>query len=150
MHKECVQCKEIKEESLFPKSFGDNRKNRCKACYGRRERAKLKLDMLNALGWVCYCCGEDHPLMLTLDHVKNDGHTYREQYNEQQIYRLARKSGWPKDEYQVLCMNCNFAKGHFGECPHKMGLSKEESTSIIKATATGDGTRFRRWYRKPE
>jgi hypothetical protein len=27
--------------------------------------------------------------------------------------------GYPKDNFQLLCMNCNFAKGHRGECPHQ-------------------------------
>lgn len=149
MAKICVQCKQEKEETLFPKSFNGNFKNRCKACYSKRERMKMKLDMLNALGWKCSCCGEDHPLFLTLDHVKNDGARARDQYNEQQIYRLARREGWPKDRYQVLCMNCNFAKGHFLECPHKTGLTKDEAERTIREAAAGDGTRHRRWYRRP-
>ena len=78
--------------------------------------------MLDALGHECSCCGEREVRFLTLDHINNDGARYRQMYNEQQIYRMARREGWPKDKYQVLCMNCNFAKGHFGICPHKEAL----------------------------
>jgi hypothetical protein len=88
--------------------------------------------MLEHFGGKCMCCGEDHPYFLTLDHVQNDGASYRVDYNEQQIYRLARKEGWPKDRFQLLCMNCNFAKGHYGECPHKMGLSSLGAKVILK------------------
>lgn len=29
------------------------------------------------------------------------------------------KQNFPKDEYQLLCMNCNFAKGLYSGCPHQ-------------------------------
>lgn len=114
------------------------------------------MDMLNALGWQCTCCGESHPLFLTLDHINNDGAKHRKRFKEKYntrntelLYREARREGWPKDKYQVLCINCNFAKGHFGECPHKSGLTKEESESMIREMAIGDGTRYRRFWKRP-
>ena len=29
-----------------------------------------------------------------------------------------KKLGYPKDGYQLLCHNCNCAKGWYGACPH--------------------------------
>jgi hypothetical protein len=123
----CKLCNEERDEKFFPHENGELRKFTCYRCMGKRERAKLKMDMLESLSRVCNCCGEDNPYFLTLDHIKNDGAKHREKLNEQQIYREARREGWPKKKYQVLCMNCNFAKGHFEECPHKLGITSEKA-----------------------
>jgi hypothetical protein len=138
----CKMCGEEKDESNFKHENGKLRRRICFRCFGKRERAQLKLDMIEALGGKCACCGESHPFFLSLDHVSNDGAMYREKYNEQQIYRLARREGWPKDKYQLLCMNCNFAKGHFGECPHKLGLTIDDAFARLRREArTGFYTR---------
>lgn len=144
MLKQCVRCSEWKEETKFRPSFGGSRKNTCWACKGKYERITLKLKMFEALGRKCNCCGEEHPDLLTLDHVNNDGHIYRERYNEQQMYRMAHREGWPKDKYQVLCMSCNFAKGHFGECPHKTGKTAEQRYNEMLEIAAWKGQRFRK------
>jgi len=144
----CARCGEVKDEKKFQRSYGTNYKNTCKACYGKRERARLKLAMFDALGQKCNCCGVTHPDFLSLDHINNDGSTFRaskkERYlgdktksywNEQQIYRLAIREGWPKDKYQVLCMSCNFAKGHFGVCPHQSGKTGEQRMEELRELA---------------
>lgn len=113
------------------------RQNRCMACYGARERAKMKLDYLHALGSKCSCCGESDQRFLTLDHVRNDGNKHREEFNCQQIMRQARKEGYPTDKYQVLCFNCNCGKSaNGGICPHRDGISKEESYRRLKDRET--------------
>lgn len=121
----CLLCRQIKDLREFPRHKGKVRKRVCWSCRGKRERAQLKLKMFDNLGNSCACCGEDNPRFLTLDHIKNDGAKFRKEYAEHQIYALAHRDGWPRDLYQVLCMNCNFAKGHFGECPHKLGQTTE-------------------------
>lgn len=155
--RKCARCGLVKDEKKFQRSFGNAYKNTCKACEAKRERARLKLAMFDALGQRCNCCGETHPDFLTLDHVKNDGAELRlsrvirnakqlglkpsaiergnRRWNEQQIYRLAIREGWPKDKYQVLCMSCNFAKGHFGECPHKSGKIPEQRIEELRELA---------------
>lgn len=34
------------------------------------------------------------------------------------LYAYLKRHAWPPG-YRVLCMNCNFALGHFGFCPHR-------------------------------
>jgi predicted HNH restriction endonuclease len=29
-----------------------------------------------------------------------------------------KRQGFPKDEFQLLCSNCNQAKHRYGQCPH--------------------------------
>lgn len=89
--------------------------------YSSTWRWKLRLEMIAAYGGMCACCGEKEPEFLTIDHIYEDG--ARKRANGEQsgaaLYKRLKELGWPKDEYQLLCMNCNFAKGHFGECPHR-------------------------------
>lgn len=113
------------------------RQNRCIACYSARERAKMKLDFLYALGCKCACCGESDHRFLTLDHVGNDGNRHRREYACHQIYRQARKEGYPPGRYQVLCFNCNMGKSvNGGVCPHKDGISSEEAFRRLEARET--------------
>jgi len=35
------------------------------------------------------------------------------------FYRWLKQQGYPTDNYQVLCFNCNFAKHVLGTCPHR-------------------------------
>ena len=85
----------------------------------RKVYIKLKLDVLIAYGGHCNCCGENQYEFLTLDHVNNDGAEHRRRLNTRgyAVYAEARKLGFPPT-FQVLCMNCNFAKGIHGACPH--------------------------------
>lgn len=139
----CPSCFETKSiDKFYRNEDGSIRKHVCMACYGKRDRAKLKLDAIKAFGGKCECCDEQHPYFLSLDHKNNDGAKQREQFNEQQIYRIARKEGWPRDKYQLLCMNCNFAKGHFGECPHKLGITVEQAMKQLEQTCFVTGRTY--------
>jgi len=84
-------------------------------------RWKQRLKIIEAYGGCCKCCGELIPHFLSIDHINNDGYVKR--LNGEQsgaaLYKKLEKLGYPKDEYQLFCMNCNFAKGHFGICPHE-------------------------------
>lgn len=58
-----------------------------------------------------------------MDHMMGRGNILRAQNRKHHAghglyYRLKREE-YPKD-YQVLCFNCNIAKGLFGECPHTL------------------------------
>ena len=67
----------------------------------------------------CACCGETHIEFLTIDHIHGGGRKHREEVGfGKSFYRWLIKNNFPKG-FQVLCYNCNCAKGHFGYCPHK-------------------------------
>lgn len=85
----------------------------------------LKLEVLNAYGGTrCKCCGEEHTEFLTLDHVNGGGNEHRLALTGSRtggrLYRRLKELGYPNDPpLQVLCLNCNWAKGHFDSCPHE-------------------------------
>lgn len=66
-------------------------------------------------GGRCACCGIATYEFLTLDHVQNDGNIDRKNHNSYNAYRKAIKL-YDINKYQVLCMNCNFVKGKYGQC----------------------------------
>lgn len=92
----------------------------CKQCSdrGKRRNAQLKQEAINAYGGVCACCSEAQPMFLQIDHI-NGRHSAdgKEKLFGGPMYRKLRNAGWPSG-YQVLCANCNFAKGMYGTCPH--------------------------------
>ncbi len=85
-------------------------------------QAKLKAAVMNAYGGPkCACCAEEHIEFLSIDHINGGGNEARRKEGHRggnQFYRQLRKQGFPPG-YRVLCMNCNFALGHAGYCPHQ-------------------------------
>ena len=78
-----------------------------------------KLEMIDAYGGCCACCGEQYQEFLTLDHINGGGRADRKRAGSTtQIIRELKRKGWPKKDHRVLCMNCNLAFGRFGYCPH--------------------------------
>jgi len=71
----------------------------------------------------CACCGESHIDFLTLDHINGGGTEHRKLLYKQgtTIYLWIKKNNFPNG-FQVLCMNCNWAKGHSKNhlCPHEL------------------------------
>jgi len=57
--------------------------------------------------------------VLGIDHINGGGGKHRKELTIQgiTIYIFLKRNNYPK-EYQVLCHNCNLAKGFYGECPH--------------------------------
>jgi hypothetical protein len=88
---------------------------------------RLRIEFLREYGNECACCGEFLPEFLSVDHINNDGEKHRQTLspndyrggNGRDVIRDLKRRGWPKEDYQILCYNCNFAKGWYGECPHE-------------------------------
>jgi len=91
----------------------------------KRWRDNLRLEVLNAYGNKCACCGETEPEFLALDH--KNGLSEEEKYKGYNkagyhragsgLYLRVKKERFPPI-YQLLCHNCNNAKGYYGSCPH--------------------------------
>jgi hypothetical protein len=160
----CYKCEEVKSIDLFRKdrAASGGRAYICKQCahqqkarwrsdnleraretarrrqrvVGPAENKALREQILREYGGVCVCCGESEPKFLSIDHINNDGAEHRKEVGHGgRLYRWLRRNGFPKDNYQLLCMNCNFAKGRYGLCPHveKKQAEPDNSGNLLPA-----------------
>jgi hypothetical protein len=87
-----------------------------------RKNAQNKEIVLNHYGGRCVCCDETEPKFLTVDHINGDGKEHRKQLPGSGggaiMHNWLIKNDFP-DGFQILCWNCNMAKGIYGECPHR-------------------------------
>ena len=89
----------------------------------RERHQKLRTEVLSHYGGSppkCVCCGEATEKFLSIDHVNGGGREHRRRMRASSIYEGLRKEGLPGG-FQVLCYNCNCAKGFYGTCPHEEG-----------------------------
>ena len=64
----------------------------------------------------CACCDETRYEFLTIDHINGGGKQHLKKIGWH-IARWLIKNNYPSG-FRVLCLNCNFAFGHYGYCPH--------------------------------
>lgn len=82
----------------------------------QRKAAKvqeLKVECLNHYGGLVCPCGENDLVLLTLDHVNDDGAKHRREVGARGFgfYVHLRKHGFPNDPpLRVLCIKCQFRK----------------------------------------
>ena len=94
----------------------------------REAHRRTKLKVLEAYGGCkCACCGETHMEFMTIDHINGGGEKHRKELIAQgrsgnPLYGWLIRNKFPAG-FRVLCMNCNFAIGHFGVCPHELEKS---------------------------
>lgn len=86
---------------------------------GRRQRTKLRGQVVDAYGGKCACpkCPETNPAFLTLEHINGDGKAHRKKVGSH-TYADLRRRGFPQDGYTLLCWNCNAGSRFTGICPH--------------------------------
>jgi hypothetical protein len=87
----------------------------------KEHRRRLREELLAAYGGCCTCCGEARFEFLAIDHINGDGARERSRNGGlvgERMARWLRANGYPRDRYQLLCHNCNFAKGKDRTCPH--------------------------------
>jgi len=75
----------------------------------RNAKKRLKDKVFEIYGHVCCRCGFADKRALTLDHILNNGAEERKEFGERGVYKRAVDNYLP-DEYQILCMNCQFIK----------------------------------------
>jgi hypothetical protein len=88
-------------------------------------------------GYVCACCGEREPQFLQLDHINNNGAEHRKTIGRcsgDSFYKWLKNNGYPPG-YQVLCANCNFAKGRYGRCPHTIHGAARSALAVASRSS---------------
>ena len=73
----------------------------------------------------CNCCGEKEYKFLCIDHIKGGGSKHRKELKTggRHYVDWLIRNNYPKG-IQILCHNCNLAKGFYGKCPHKLKIKK--------------------------
>ena len=88
------------------------------------ETRSIRKKILDHYGNRCSCCGETTPEFLAIDHINNDGAQHRKLVGGgDRLYRWLIANNFP-DGFQLLCHNCNVAKGIYGMCPHQRKENK--------------------------
>jgi len=105
-----------------------------------RSHRAVKLAAFDAYGGrLCRCCGETHIEFLSIDHIDGKKHPDDSGAGGSQLYYWLKKKKYPVG-FRVLCMNCNFAYGHAGYCPHtknrEVGLTARCSGPMVDSTMT--------------
>jgi hypothetical protein len=107
----------------------EKNKRMCKQCAteqnlrNKEHRDRLKKIVFEHYGNKCNCvtCDIVEQKFLSIDHIDNNGSKHKDKKGRrlsgEKLYRWIIKNNFPTN-LQLLCMNCNFAKGHFGQCPH--------------------------------
>lgn len=134
----CHECVSAKKQEHYKRTFHEQRPRRLAYARARRPQlyaynakwqrdrnARLRGEMFAAYGERCACCGESERIFLDLDHVRNNGAAHRRELgNQAQVMLALRAAGWPKDDFQILCCNCNQGKArNGGVCPHAKNRS---------------------------
>lgn len=110
---------------------GYRAQSHCKECNAKYQHAhlaqcnitakrcirKVHDAVLDALGGKCSCCREKRRNFLSLEHIKGGGGKHRKSLgNGYSYWKSVLDAGCPKDEYTVLCYNCNLSRGFYGYC----------------------------------
>jgi len=121
-NKKCSTCGKIKklEDFYHSKREKSGVEYQCKECSSKRQKELRKQNwkkILDYYGKKCFCCGETHTEFLTIDHAEGNGAEHRRKLNRGRLYAHIVKEKFPKN-FRLACMNCNFAIGIHGHCPH--------------------------------
>ncbi len=107
----------IKSDPEKVKKYREREKERVRA-----QRVSVLTHYCGGLKPFCVCCGESEIKFLCIDHINGGGNKHR-----REIFGTSRSGNlsiWLfnnkfPEGYQILCHNCNMAKGAYGECPHR-------------------------------
>jgi hypothetical protein len=112
------------------KWYAKNKERRAKVGHEYYERNKAKRNAVTAqrrreyrrkalsmYGGVCQCCGEGRYEFLSFDHINGGGSAHRKTFTTVNFIHWLLKE--KREGIQVLCHNCNQAKGAYGCCPHE-------------------------------
>lgn len=125
----CLDCQEPRITKFYCRPCADKRAAaKAKHWFANHDRNKqmnrnrnagYRQQILDAYGHICACCGEAEEEFLQIDHINNKGYEHRKNLNMRYIYYWLIKNNFPKDNFQVLCANCNWGKRRLGYCPHQ-------------------------------
>lgn len=128
---DCKLCHSVAARARWAKNEG--LRNRAHE-YERLRRIAIRMDVMSHYSQGtprCACCGIADYEFLSIDHINGGGRKHQgEMGGNKAMYRWLQLNNYPPG-FQVLCMNCNMAKHHYGECPHAQER-RENNGEILK------------------
>lgn len=126
----CKTCVKIKRKNYKKKHLEDTRR------WARGYHSKNRAAVLKHYGGdtpKCVCCGIDWVEFLAIDHINGGGNKHRKiigggHSSSTRFYVWLKNNNFPEG-FQILCHNCNMAKGKAGICPHQIRKQKCIHTS---------------------
>lgn len=107
------------DNRLTPEQLKQNRK---------KNNELVVTEALNHYGNKCNCCGITNGHFLVFDHINGGGGKFRRRTGASGQLRMSywlKRNNWPVN-IQLLCSNCNHAKGDKAKCPCKKDQIKEK------------------------
>lgn len=102
---------------------------------GYKKRLLWRLETLKEYGSFCNHCGEKNLLVLQIDHINGGGRQERINTSaSSNIYLFLKRKGFPKDNYQLLCANCNWSKGINSIYPDGLPIEGELQCDVRRVT----------------
>jgi hypothetical protein len=144
----CTRCHhDLPRSAFYPSKLGrDGLQSRCRTCTREASTDRLRAARREALAHygngniACKCCGQREEMFLALDHIGGQGPRQpRERSGGNTFFVWLKKQGFPPG-LQVLCHNCNCAKGRSSTCPHQVRSSRTDpgqiGSSILPSTGS--------------
>jgi hypothetical protein len=123
----CTCCNRLVPRAAFYRDSGTRSGLQSRSGGCTREAARARLHRIRDEVFAhyggadvrCVCCGEATRAFLALDHVEGGGTKAIKAPGPggNNHYVRVKTNGFPPG-LQILCHNCNCAKGHHGACPH--------------------------------
>jgi len=125
-------CKNCRSKAWFKYKETQAYKDRHSAIRisGKRYADNLRFEIIKHYSqglFKCMCpgCNVNQYAFLAIDHIEGGGNQHRNGGAKKiNVYTWLKRNNFPTG-FQVLCHNCNMAKGFYGECPHV----KEQKTN---------------------
>lgn len=92
-----------------PQSEGYQTCQRCRDYCNTRHREIKDAAYEKYGGYICKWCSTTDRVVLSIDHVNNDGSKHRKEIGTPTILDWLKKNNYPPG-FQILCRNCNWAK----------------------------------------
>jgi hypothetical protein len=119
------QIPEHRERELLRERRGYARRREQVLERAKVRRERLRTEVLLAYDHRCACCGECTREFLAVDHIRGGGKQHLKQAGLSPgvgFYRWLKRQGFPRDDFRLLCHNCNQSRGYYGHCPHERRL----------------------------
>jgi predicted restriction endonuclease len=88
----------------------------------RARNQAIRKEVIAAYGSKCSCpgCDVNYEEFMTIDHINGRSNVaHRKNLAGDKLYWWLKKNGFPKEDFRLMCFNCNACRGFHGYCPHE-------------------------------